>query len=259
MVCGESPQPHATVSQAIFQNGEERKVIKGKSISKATRLPKFHSDFPGARQQERRGWLALDPPLAPAQSPSALPGDAEGLSAFSGAWGGVQLRGFARGSSRRHIPRTRGVPSAHPGRGASLPPSLPRSAGKGAHRRTALARRGTLVACSAAAAPPSRREPHPRGLLHAWAAPRPAPGSAPSGRRVGGARALGELIMGTGEPGVRLCGRGATQTSARTAGLIIYLTRPLNNSCQPRSGTTMAGARQRRHRAATSGADVRSR
>lgn len=124
MVCGESPQPHATVSQAIFQNGEERKVIKGKSISKATRLPKFHSDFPGARQQERRGRLALDPPLAPAQSPSALPGDAEGLSAFSGAWGGVQLRGFAQGSSRRHIPRTRGVPSAHPGRGASLPPSL---------------------------------------------------------------------------------------------------------------------------------------
>lgn len=134
MVCGESPQPHATVSQAIFQNGEERKVIKGKSISKATRLPKFHSDFPGARQQERRGWLALDP-LAPAQSPSALPGDAEGLSAFSGAWGGVQLRGFAQGSSPPpHSPHT--PCPQRPPRERSVPPSLPPSLAAPGRERT---------------------------------------------------------------------------------------------------------------------------
>lgn len=120
MVCCESPQPHATVSQAIFQNGEERKVIlKKKSISKATRLPKLHSDFPGTRQQERRG---LEPPLAAAQSPFGLSGDAEGLCAFSSA--------PAFGAGSLPIPRTavspRGVPTPTLG-SSSVPPSLPPS------------------------------------------------------------------------------------------------------------------------------------
>lgn len=168
MVCGESPQPHATVSQAIFQNGEERKVIKGKSISKATRLPKFHSDFPGARQQERRGWLALDPPLAPAQSPSALPGDAEGLSAFSGAWGGVQLRGFAQGSSPPpHAPHT--PCPQRPPRERSVPPSLPPSQRRdGSAQENSTCQEGNsgcLLRCGGSSFSPGASSPRPPSCL----------------------------------------------------------------------------------------------
>ena len=75
MVCCESPQPHATVSQAIFQKGEEKKKKK-KSISKTTRLPKIHLDFPAKSQQKKGVWLVwihrgLKAVVPPALTPCA--------------------------------------------------------------------------------------------------------------------------------------------------------------------------------------------
>lgn len=63
MVCCESPQPHATVSQAIFQNGEEKKKINFQDYQ-ASKNP---FGLPSQKLTKKEGLAGLDPQWAQTQ------------------------------------------------------------------------------------------------------------------------------------------------------------------------------------------------